>query len=204
MPRQSGDTQGLGSTPGSCPPPWLPAPSDTSLLPQCGGPGLAGLRAASRRAPLMLCLSAPRRGTPLEMKTPVSPPQSECNPVGALQELVVQKGWRLPEYTVTQESGPAHRKEFTMTCRVERFVEIGRGLGHPLGAWGDTTGCQAHRGVPCPLPAVPPALAPPCPGTPPAPCVPRLTLGGVVGGLGGLCGDGGLIPVCPPLPPQMR
>lgn len=41
------------------------------------------------------------------------------------KELVVQKGWRLPEYTVTQESGPAHRKEFTMTCRVERFVEIG-------------------------------------------------------------------------------
>lgn len=38
---------------------------------------------------------------------------------------MVQKGWRLPEYTVTQESGPAHRKEFTMTCRVERFIEIG-------------------------------------------------------------------------------
>lgn len=38
----------------------------------------------------------------------------------------MQKGWRLPEYTVTQESGPAHRKEFTMTCRVERFVEIGK------------------------------------------------------------------------------
>ncbi len=44
------------------------------------------------------------------------------------QELVVQKGWRLPEYTVTQESGPAHRKEFTMTCRVERFVEIGTNI----------------------------------------------------------------------------
>ncbi|XP_072703606.1 RISC-loading complex subunit TARBP2 isoform X2 [Ciconia boyciana] len=72
------------------------------------------------------------RGTPLEMKTPVSPPQSECNPVGALQELVVQKGWRLPEYTVTQESGPAHRKEFTMTCRVERFVEIGSGTSKKL------------------------------------------------------------------------
>lgn len=41
---------------------------------------------------------------------------------------MVQKGWRLPEYTVTQESGPAHRKEFTMTCRVERFVEIGKML----------------------------------------------------------------------------
>uniref|UniRef100_A0A8D0FNC7 DRBM domain-containing protein n=1 Tax=Strix occidentalis caurina TaxID=311401 RepID=A0A8D0FNC7_STROC len=97
--------------------------------------------------------SAPRRGTPLEMKTPVSPPQSECNPVGALQELVVQKGWRLPEYTVTQESGPAHRKEFTMTCRVERFVEIGTGPGHPRGDLGVST-APAFPGVPepsCPL-----------------------------------------------------
>lgn len=50
------------------------------------------------------------------------------------QELVVQKGWRLPEYTVTQESGPAHRKEFTMTCRVERFVEIGTLLCFSLSA----------------------------------------------------------------------
>ncbi|KAM4643988.1 RISC-loading complex subunit TARBP2 [Amazona ochrocephala] len=72
------------------------------------------------------------RGTPLDMKSPVAPPQAECNPVGALQELVVQKGWRLPEYTVTQESGPAHRKEFTMTCRVERFVEIGSGTSKKL------------------------------------------------------------------------
>uniref|UniRef100_A0A8C1EJ45 DRBM domain-containing protein n=1 Tax=Cyprinus carpio carpio TaxID=630221 RepID=A0A8C1EJ45_CYPCA len=63
-----------------------------------------------------------------EMKSSSSTQQAECNPVGALQELVVQKGWRLPEYTVTQESGPAHRKEFTMTCRVERFVEIGTNL----------------------------------------------------------------------------
>ncbi|KAK7805750.1 hypothetical protein U0070_007710, partial [Myodes glareolus] len=62
----------------------------------------------------------------------VSPQQSKCNPVGALQELVVQKGWRLPEYMVTQESRPAHRKEFTMTCRVERFVEIGSGTSKKL------------------------------------------------------------------------
>ncbi|KAJ7998843.1 hypothetical protein DPEC_G00209170 [Dallia pectoralis] len=70
----------------------------------------------------------------LDMKTSGSSTsqQSECNPVGALQELVVQKGWRLPEYTVTQESGPAHRKEFTMTCRVERFVEIGSGTSKKL------------------------------------------------------------------------
>nr|XP_008101858.1 PREDICTED: RISC-loading complex subunit TARBP2 isoform X1 [Anolis carolinensis] len=72
------------------------------------------------------------RSSPMELKSPVSPQQSECNPVGALQELVVQKGWRLPEYTVTQESGPAHRKEFTMTCRVERFIEIGSGTSKKL------------------------------------------------------------------------
>uniref|UniRef100_A0A8V5GTQ8 Uncharacterized protein n=1 Tax=Melopsittacus undulatus TaxID=13146 RepID=A0A8V5GTQ8_MELUD len=82
--------------------------------------------------PLTLCPSPPTRGTPLDMKSSVAPPQAECNPVGALQELVVQKGWRLPEYTVTQESGPAHRKEFTMTCRVERFVEIGSGTSKKL------------------------------------------------------------------------
>lgn len=51
----------------------------------------------------------------------------------------MQKGWRLPEYTVTQESGPAHRKEFTMTCRVERFIEIGN--------WADgSAGSYASRG----------------------------------------------------------
>uniref|UniRef100_A0A3B4WD38 RISC-loading complex subunit TARBP2 n=1 Tax=Seriola lalandi dorsalis TaxID=1841481 RepID=A0A3B4WD38_SERLL len=71
-------------------------------------------------------------GSQSEMKSSGSSQQSECNPVGALQELVVQKGWRLPEYTVTQESGPAHRKEFTMTCRVERFVEIGSGTSKKL------------------------------------------------------------------------
>ncbi|KAG8452662.1 hypothetical protein GDO86_004451 [Hymenochirus boettgeri] len=72
------------------------------------------------------------RNHSIEMKAPPSAQQSECNPVGALQELVVQKGWRLPEYTVTQESGPAHRKEFTMTCRVERFLEIGSGTSKKL------------------------------------------------------------------------
>nr|XP_035980065.1 RISC-loading complex subunit TARBP2 isoform X3 [Halichoerus grypus] len=76
--------------------------------------------------------AVPTRSPPMEVQPPVSPQQSECNPVGALQELVVQKGWRLPEYTVTQESGPAHRKEFTMTCRVERFVEIGSGTSKKL------------------------------------------------------------------------
>ncbi|KAJ1159854.1 hypothetical protein NDU88_000358 [Pleurodeles waltl] len=74
----------------------------------------------------------PTRNPSAEMKPLPTAQHSECNPVGALQELVVQKGWRLPEYTVTQESGPAHRKEFTMTCRVERFVEIGSGTSKKL------------------------------------------------------------------------
>ncbi|NXH11831.1 TRBP2 protein, partial [Bucco capensis] len=70
-------------------------------------------------------LSAPGVGIP---STQTPPLPTLCPP----QELVVQKGWRLPEYTVTQESGPAHRKEFTMTCRVERFVEIGSGTSKKL------------------------------------------------------------------------
>ncbi|NXA67492.1 TRBP2 protein, partial [Mohoua ochrocephala] len=70
-------------------------------------------------------------GCPLTPRAVVglSPPGWPCL---RAQELVVQKGWRLPEYTVTQESGPAHRKEFTMTCRVERFVEIGSGTSKKL------------------------------------------------------------------------
>ncbi|XP_040835703.1 RISC-loading complex subunit TARBP2 isoform X2 [Ochotona curzoniae] len=87
------------------------------------------LTAAAMAAPVP---STGLTSSPMEMQPSVSPQQSECNPVGALQELVVQKGWRLPEYTVTQESGPAHRKEFTMTCRVERFIEIGSGTSKKL------------------------------------------------------------------------
>ncbi|KAJ8259417.1 hypothetical protein GJAV_G00169030 [Gymnothorax javanicus] len=88
----------------------------------CGGDGgVAGVEVAAEGA-----------SSHSEGKVSSSSQQAECNPVGALQELVVQKGWRLPEYTVTQESGPAHRKEFTMTCRVERFVEIGSGTSKKL------------------------------------------------------------------------
>ncbi|KAG8129557.1 hypothetical protein E2320_016290, partial [Naja naja] len=90
------------------------------------------LTTAPVAVPVPIPPAASPRSSPLDIKPPVSPQQSECNPVGALQELVVQKGWRLPEYTVTQESGPAHRKEFTMTCRVERFIEIGSGTSKKL------------------------------------------------------------------------
>ncbi|XP_025029166.1 RISC-loading complex subunit TARBP2 isoform X4 [Python bivittatus] len=88
--------------------------------------------AAPVAVPVPILPAASPRSSSMDLKSPVSPQQCECNPVGALQELVVQKGWRLPEYTVTQESGPAHRKEFTMTCRVERFIEIGSGTSKKL------------------------------------------------------------------------
>uniref|UniRef100_UPI00398EA5D7 interferon-inducible double-stranded RNA-dependent protein kinase activator A homolog A-like n=1 Tax=Pristiophorus japonicus TaxID=55135 RepID=UPI00398EA5D7 len=59
-------------------------------------------------------------------------PQNPPNPIGTLQELVVRKGWRLPDYTIAEESGPAHKKEFTMICKVEKFVETGCGTSKKL------------------------------------------------------------------------
>ncbi|CAK8671984.1 unnamed protein product [Clavelina lepadiformis] len=51
----------------------------------------------------------------------------DANPVGSLQELVVARGWRLPEYTLAHETGPAHKKEFIICCTVESFKEYGSG-----------------------------------------------------------------------------
>ena len=56
---------------------------------------------------------------------PMEPDQT--NPVGSLQELVVAHGWRLPEYTLASETGPAHKKEFIICCTVESFKECGSG-----------------------------------------------------------------------------
>ncbi|KAM9342866.1 interferon-inducible double-stranded RNA-dependent protein kinase activator A homolog isoform 2-T2 [Pholidichthys leucotaenia] len=47
----------------------------------------------------------------------------DANPVGVLQELALRRGWRLPEYTVLTESGPPHRREFTVICRLESLSE---------------------------------------------------------------------------------
>ncbi|XP_034549208.1 uncharacterized protein LOC117819833 isoform X2 [Notolabrus celidotus] len=48
---------------------------------------------------------------------------NHTNSVGVLQELAVQRGWRLPEYTVLNEAGPPHKREFTVTCRMESLSE---------------------------------------------------------------------------------
>lgn len=42
------------------------------------------------------------------------------------KELALQRGWRLPEYTVLMEAGPPHKREFTVTCRMESLTETGR------------------------------------------------------------------------------
>ncbi|NXG46817.1 TRBP2 protein, partial [Psilopogon haemacephalus] len=67
------------------------------------------------------CLGTPPKiGTDSALSLLLSPVSSSASPRTGIavplcppQELVVQKGWRLPEYTVTQESGPAHRKDGT-------------------------------------------------------------------------------------------
>nr|XP_020452131.1 interferon-inducible double-stranded RNA-dependent protein kinase activator A [Monopterus albus] len=50
------------------------------------------------------------------------------NSVGILQELALQRGWRLPEYTFLMEAGPPHKREFTVTCRLESLSE--KAVGH--------------------------------------------------------------------------
>ncbi|KAM8933964.1 interferon-inducible double-stranded RNA-dependent protein kinase activator A [Pelodytes ibericus] len=65
---------------------------------------------------------------PLTQDVAKQPPnQIQGNPIGSLQELAVQKGWRLPEYSVAQESGPPHKREFVVSGRLETLVETGSG-----------------------------------------------------------------------------
>ncbi|XP_052004704.1 interferon-inducible double-stranded RNA-dependent protein kinase activator A homolog [Xyrauchen texanus] len=54
------------------------------------------------------------------------------NAVGILQELAMQRVWCLPEYVLCMESGPDHRKEFTIGCRLEGLEETGTGSSKKL------------------------------------------------------------------------
>ncbi|XP_002739212.1 RISC-loading complex subunit tarbp2-like [Saccoglossus kowalevskii] len=49
------------------------------------------------------------------------------NPVGQLQELVVARHWRRPDYIQISECGPPHSREFIIACRVHSFQEQGKG-----------------------------------------------------------------------------
>ncbi|XP_062313766.1 interferon-inducible double-stranded RNA-dependent protein kinase activator A homolog isoform X1 [Osmerus eperlanus] len=57
----------------------------------------------------------------------IAEPSDQPNSVGILQELALQKGWRLPEYTVMMEAGPPHKREFTVTCRMESLSDTAMG-----------------------------------------------------------------------------
>ncbi|NXF27779.1 TRBP2 protein, partial [Rhodinocichla rosea] len=124
-----GDISCTGGTPGTPDPPGEPPQlSRATLSLLAGHPRLGPV--SPFWGPLRPC-GATDGGSGLSPQGGRVPSGWPC-PHVPLGELVVQKGWRLPEYTVTQESGPAHRKEFTMTCRVERFVEIGSGTSKKL------------------------------------------------------------------------
>ncbi|XP_054828594.1 interferon-inducible double-stranded RNA-dependent protein kinase activator A isoform X2 [Eublepharis macularius] len=75
-----------------------------------------------------ICISMPDHIIP----EPFNQAQNQTNPIGSLQEMAIKKGWRLPEYSLAQETGPPHKREFTMICRVETFVETGTGTSKKL------------------------------------------------------------------------
>ncbi|XP_061696929.1 interferon-inducible double-stranded RNA-dependent protein kinase activator A homolog isoform X2 [Syngnathoides biaculeatus] len=57
----------------------------------------------------------------------VAESNGHANSVGTLQELSLQKGWRLPKYTTLMETGPPHMQEFTITCAMESLSETAVG-----------------------------------------------------------------------------
>ncbi|XP_037345003.2 interferon-inducible double-stranded RNA-dependent protein kinase activator A homolog isoform X1 [Pungitius pungitius] len=62
-----------------------------------------------------------------EINGVVAETNNQPNSVGILQELALQRGWRLPEYSVLMEAGPPHKREFTVTCRMESLSEKAAG-----------------------------------------------------------------------------
>ena len=75
------------------------------------------------KANASICFAVP---DPL-MPDPSKQPKNQLNPIGSLQELAIPRGWRLPEYTLSQERGPAHKREYATICRLESFMETGKG-----------------------------------------------------------------------------
>ncbi|XP_020659761.3 interferon-inducible double-stranded RNA-dependent protein kinase activator A isoform X2 [Pogona vitticeps] len=75
-----------------------------------------------------ICMSVPDPVIP----EPSNQPPNQTNPIGSLQELAIQKGWRLPEYSLAKETGPPHQREFSIICRIEAHVETGMGTSKKL------------------------------------------------------------------------
>ncbi|XP_055734649.1 interferon-inducible double-stranded RNA-dependent protein kinase activator A homolog [Salvelinus fontinalis] len=97
----------------------------------CTGQGSSKKAAKHQAAESALNLLEIDAGTPLHIKTESNgipaEPNDQPNSVGILQELALQRGWRLPEYTVLMEAGPPHKREFTVTCRMESLTETAMG-----------------------------------------------------------------------------
>ncbi|XP_035630035.1 interferon-inducible double-stranded RNA-dependent protein kinase activator A homolog [Oncorhynchus keta] len=97
----------------------------------CTGQGASKKAAKHKAAESALNLLEIDPGTPLHIKKESNgnpaKPNDQPNSVGKLQELALQQGWRLPEYTVFTEAGPPHKREFTVTCRMESLTETATG-----------------------------------------------------------------------------
>ena len=76
--------------------------------------GLSAARAAVE--PLLAALAAE------------NPRMAAADAKTELQELVQARGWTLPLYTVTAETGPEHEKSFAVQCTVEaQLLGVGQG-----------------------------------------------------------------------------
>ncbi|XP_003398995.1 interferon-inducible double-stranded RNA-dependent protein kinase activator A homolog isoform X1 [Bombus affinis] len=49
------------------------------------------------------------------------------NPIGALQEMCMSRHWPPPKYTIENEEGLPHERQFTIVCSVLKYREHGQG-----------------------------------------------------------------------------
>ncbi|KOC60179.1 Interferon-inducible double stranded RNA-dependent protein kinase activator A [Habropoda laboriosa] len=49
------------------------------------------------------------------------------NPIGALQEMCMTRHWPPPKYTMENEEGLPHERQFTIVCSILKYREVGQG-----------------------------------------------------------------------------
>ncbi|XP_017886263.1 RISC-loading complex subunit tarbp2-like isoform X2 [Ceratina calcarata] len=49
------------------------------------------------------------------------------NPIGALQEMCMSRHWPPPKYTIENEEGLPHERQFTIVCSILKYREVGQG-----------------------------------------------------------------------------
>ncbi|XP_076244295.1 protein Loquacious-like isoform X1 [Calliopsis andreniformis] len=50
-----------------------------------------------------------------------------ANPIGALQEMCMSRHWPPPKYTMENEEGLPHERQFTIVCSILKYREVGQG-----------------------------------------------------------------------------